>query len=765
LADGDHTIIFISVNASSANITTPTGWTAILADTNSVNGSTSMAHAIFYRRWISGDTNPTISHSSGRVAATPVKVSGADTGAFVDVNGIVTQAASGATTITAPTITPTATVLVCSWAGRDANNGDVLDPWTSLTAGMTKIAEANGRATTQTNAGHCIAWDEVVSGNATGTKQATAAQATTGAFGVSFALNVAGEATDFNASAELAGEGSLVGFTNYLGPDTTFDGGDFEDWAETTSGGGFLETIAEAAHDGSLGARGTTPTSSDQAALTKSITPTPVAMVSGWWRVTTEGASGSNVPFARLFYGTQRLVDVYRQNVVLGSNVWLRVVKAAGGSNYNFLSTGVRLEVGEWAFVEVRWNIDGTPWMRINGTVVLDEADAPADFFVAPQIDKVYLGSHESGNAGVWDIDSVRVDTFLADVGFSGSGTLTGTAFQSSEVDADLSGSGTLSISNVTPAISKSVGLSGSGTLSSVVTPAFSKTVNLSGSGTLEVTQDAIAFDKTVPLSGNGTLSKAVVVNFTAAFTQTGSGTLTTTTNNVNFPKAIFFSGSGTLSSTQAPAVSKTVNLSGSGTLSASVVPDIAITAGLSGDGTLTATSSNSFQRSASLSGEGTLSGVATSVTLSASAALSSVGTLTGGTTTNKSVSANLSGSGALVANLTAVGFKPAASLSGSGTLSATAVKHFTASAHMSGAGQLSVTVVVHKTAELPRDGFGQLEGNTIRKTMAVSANLSGVGLLVGTPAEAQNYTFDAYLGTQRWGADLAPNRWEGDLP
>src|SRR5690349_3549909 len=188
LASGDYTMIFISVNATSASITTPAGWTALLASTNSVNGSTSMAHAIFYRKWVSGDTDPTISHTNGRVAATPVKVTGADPAAFVDNAATVTQAASGATTIVAPTITPTTRVLMSVFTGRRASNGAFLTPFANLSAGMTQIAEANDKATGATNASHMIAYEILTANSATGTRQADAADATTGAFGVSFSL-------------------------------------------------------------------------------------------------------------------------------------------------------------------------------------------------------------------------------------------------------------------------------------------------------------------------------------------------------------------------------------------------------------------------------------------------------------------------------------------------------------------------------------------------------------------------------------------------
>jgi hypothetical protein len=416
LTDGDYTIIFVTLNASSGNITTPSGWTNILPDTNSANGSTSMAHAIFYRKWQSGDGDVAVSTSNGRVAATPVRVQGADGTTFVNTAADLTQAASGAVTITAPSITPSSTVLVCSFAGRDATNGDVLDPWTNLSAGLTKIAEANGRAASQTNAGHCIAYEVVTADSATGTRQADAAQATTGAFGVSFALNEAtgGSSPQTVSPTGLASDdifGAPALGTEILS--STFDDGTADGWTESIGGAGTTAITGTAAHDGAYGASADVPAATgDKAGFTRSVGPSGSVTIRGWWKVTTEGASsGSNVPFARLFYGNQRLADVYRQNVVAGSNVWMRVTKAIGGSNYYFIPTGYRLEVDAWVYISFTWDLTGVPHLFIDGVEYLNASDAPADWFDAPQIDTAYLGTHESGNQGAWAIDTVDVIT------------------------------------------------------------------------------------------------------------------------------------------------------------------------------------------------------------------------------------------------------------------------------------------------------------------------------------------------------------------
>lgn len=226
LADGDYTIIVASLNASTGFITTPSGWTDILPYTNSANGSTSDTLAIFYRKWVSGDTDPVVATKSGRVAMTPIKVSGADPTTFVDVAGTVTQAASGATTIVAPSITPASTSLVCVFNGRHVSSGVYLDPWTNLSADLTKIAEANGRASTATNAGHCIANATVAASVATGTRQADPANATTGAMGVSFSLNVAAAGGSSQTATPTAiASGEAVGTPSLSSVATVTPGG------------------------------------------------------------------------------------------------------------------------------------------------------------------------------------------------------------------------------------------------------------------------------------------------------------------------------------------------------------------------------------------------------------------------------------------------------------------------------------------------------------------------------------------------------------
>lgn len=188
----------------------------------------------------------------------------------------------------------------------------------------------------------------------------------------------------------------------------TFDDGTSQGWTASAAGSGTLAISAAAAHDGAYGASSNVPAATvDKAGYTRTIPATKQAIIRGWWKVTTEGASGSNVPFARMFDGATRIADVYRENVA--GTIWLRVTKAAGGANYWFTSTGLVLPLNTWVYVSFQWGLDGKPEVFVNGTRYISQAQIPADWLAATDITTAWLGSHEQGNAGAWNIDTVEV--------------------------------------------------------------------------------------------------------------------------------------------------------------------------------------------------------------------------------------------------------------------------------------------------------------------------------------------------------------------
>jgi hypothetical protein len=63
---------------------------------------------------------------------------------------------------------------------------------------------------------------------------------------------------------------------------------------------------------------------------------------SGWFDVAQEGVPGSNVPYLRFFDGSNRIADVYRQNVT--GDAWLRTLDGSGGWSYVKLNSPRRAE-------------------------------------------------------------------------------------------------------------------------------------------------------------------------------------------------------------------------------------------------------------------------------------------------------------------------------------------------------------------------------------------------------------------------------------
>jgi hypothetical protein len=190
LAAGDYTLLVCSLNATTGTITPPAGWTAVLASTNATL-STSDVHAIYFRKWVSGDGNPTVTCTNGRLAVLPVRVQGADPTTFVEVAAALTQQGSAGTTITAPGATSVASSTVCStFNGRCATNNLII-AW-SPPGGTTEVGEADSRSVaTQTNAGASFNTTPVTPGVASGTVTGTASQTITGGMGVSFVIKEA----------------------------------------------------------------------------------------------------------------------------------------------------------------------------------------------------------------------------------------------------------------------------------------------------------------------------------------------------------------------------------------------------------------------------------------------------------------------------------------------------------------------------------------------------------------------------------------------
>lgn len=124
-----------------------------------------------------------------------------------------------------------------------------------------------------------------------------------------------------------------------------FEAYNLNKWSATgVSGDGTATVDTSAAHAGNCGALlHTTANSSSRAYLSRSLPAgTSELWADGWFNVKVEGASGSNVPFWRVFDSSGgRLVDVYRTNV--GGSLYLRLPNGAGGWTYTSLNRTIAL--------------------------------------------------------------------------------------------------------------------------------------------------------------------------------------------------------------------------------------------------------------------------------------------------------------------------------------------------------------------------------------------------------------------------------------
>jgi hypothetical protein len=133
-------------------------------------------------------------------------------------------------------------------------------------------------------------------------------------------------------------------------PGTTVIADNFEaynlnKWSATgVAGDGSAVVDTSAARTGNCGALlHVSANSSSRAYLNKSLGGAGEIWADGWFNVKAEGASGSNVPFWRLFDSAgNRLVDVYRTNVA--GALYLRLPNGSGGFAYTSLGRTVGLD-------------------------------------------------------------------------------------------------------------------------------------------------------------------------------------------------------------------------------------------------------------------------------------------------------------------------------------------------------------------------------------------------------------------------------------
>ena len=125
-----------------------------------------------------------------------------------------------------------------------------------------------------------------------------------------------------------------------------FESGSLGKWTITDEGDAWAGLTDDVAYRGRCAGRLVVSSSSTSRANVRTTLPagSTDAWAIGWFRVGAEGYSGSNVPTFRFFNGSQRIVDVHRQN---GSgDLWLRT--ADGHGSWRYVHLGTRVSLNSW---------------------------------------------------------------------------------------------------------------------------------------------------------------------------------------------------------------------------------------------------------------------------------------------------------------------------------------------------------------------------------------------------------------------------------
>lgn len=191
LADGDYTFLFCSLVAATGTITGPVGWTEAVPSTRGV-ANTSHSFAVFYKKWVSGDANPVVGCTSGRLTVVPVRVVGADLTTPIGSIAVNNMTATDPnTSVIAPAVTAAAQRLLVSVAlARCSTNGAFLTY--TAPSGMTTLVQGGSKSTTQSNASAAVFSKVLAAAGDTGAQTAAVTGGTTtGAAGISILFNAA----------------------------------------------------------------------------------------------------------------------------------------------------------------------------------------------------------------------------------------------------------------------------------------------------------------------------------------------------------------------------------------------------------------------------------------------------------------------------------------------------------------------------------------------------------------------------------------------
>lgn len=149
-----------------------------------------------------------------------------------------------------------------------------------------------------------------------------------------------------------------------------------------------------------------TSTTQSKANLVKNLSSSEV-YADGWFDVTAEGASTSNVPEFRLFNGTTRVVSLYRVNV--GGYLYLSVPNGSGGTS--FISLGQARALNTWFHYNVHAIANGsasTVVVTVDGVQRYGSATVPLG---VSSFTSLMVGSEVVSQVGDLNVDDVVIKT------------------------------------------------------------------------------------------------------------------------------------------------------------------------------------------------------------------------------------------------------------------------------------------------------------------------------------------------------------------
>ncbi|WP_306916991.1 MULTISPECIES: hypothetical protein [unclassified Arthrobacter] len=141
---------------------------------------------------------------------------------------------------------------------------------------------------------------------------------------------------------------------------SNFESGKLKGFKVTTQGNGSVEVASATSHSGACAAFLHATTADKSIAYMQAALPGKTAEVyaDGWFNITKAGVDGNNVPFFRFFNGSERVLDLFRDNA--SGAVVLRLTAPNGSFSYTTLVPDVALSTWHHVAMHVVANATAT---------------------------------------------------------------------------------------------------------------------------------------------------------------------------------------------------------------------------------------------------------------------------------------------------------------------------------------------------------------------------------------------------------------------